>query len=250
MRKIIELSLLSLLLVGCASDEDKMPEVIQVKKITPYHKVSGEDTVESVAKQYNMTRAELIKLNNLEPPYNLYEGQRLIIKPKVSSDENNENQAQDTDTKSLDATETTSEAKQNELDTIITNDYEWPIANCKNRISQHFDGEGGIIIDASVGTPVKSIADGNVVISGIPSGEAAAYGITVVIKHSSKKTMSIYSNLKEANVNVGQKIKKGTIIGKVGKTGSIATKPQLYFEINELANGSRHAVDPEKIIME
>ena len=250
MIKIIELSLLSLLLVGCASDGDKLPEVVQVKKITPYHRVSGEDTVESVAKQYNMTRSELIKLNNLEQPYNLYEGQRLIIKPRISDNDDKPIQIQETDDQSVVSIESTNEAEQNPPLPEITHDYEWPIANCKNRISQHFDGEGGIIIDASVGTPVKSIADGNVVISGIPSGEAAAYGITVVIKHSSKKTMSIYSNLKEANVSVGQKITKGTIIGKVGKTGSIATKPQLYFEINELANGSRHAVDPEKIITE
>ena len=60
--------------------------------------------------------------------------------------------------------------------------------------------------------------------------------------------MSIYSNLKEARVTVGQKVQQGTIIGKVGQTGSIAKKPQLYFEVNDLSGKGRHAVDPEKLL--
>ena len=94
---------------------------------------------------------------------------------------------------------------------------------------------------------MKSIADGTVVIAGVPSGDAAAYGVTVVVKHPSQKTMSIYSNLKEATVAVKQKVKQGTIIGKVGQTGSIATKPQLYFEINEISDKGRQSVDPETL---
>ncbi|MBQ7524035.1 MAG: peptidoglycan DD-metalloendopeptidase family protein, partial [Alphaproteobacteria bacterium] len=133
----------------------------------------------------------------------------------------------------------------------VKSDYIWPVANGKSKISQHFganDVDGGIIIDASAGTPVKSIADGVVVIAGVPSGDAAAYGTTVVVKHTAKKTMSIYANLKEAKVAVRQKVKQGTIIGKVGQSGTIARKPQLYFEINDLAGKGRQAVDPEKLL--
>lgn len=273
--KFFKLPLLALLLGGCAHDGDNLPEVVQIKKVVPYHRVSGNDTVESIAKKYGMKRSELIKLNKLEQPYHLYEGQRLIVTPKVSDIEENQIDPDilvkssgndvpkiNSDDLNSDTSVIIGEPEKTEAATVPedktddltqkpivdTHEYTWPIANGKSKISQHFDGEGGIIIDASVGTPVKSIADGTVVISGIPSGDAAAYGVTVVVKHTSKKTMSIYSNLKEAKVNVGQKVKQGTIIGKVGQTGSIATKPQLYFEINDLAGKGRHAIDPETLL--
>lgn len=272
-KKIFRLSLLALLLGGCAHDGDNLPEVVQIKKITPYHKVTGDDTVESIAKQYGMKRSELIKLNKLEPPYHLYEGQRLIVTPKVDDNEatsidpdvtvktsdmdaplpvKSDDLNSDTST-TIDGTENAvSEGAESDLEpkTVVkTNEYTWPIANGKSKISQHFDGDGGIILDASVGTPVKSIASGTVVIAGVPSGDASAYGVTVVVKHTAKKTMSIYSNLKEAKVTVGQKVQQGTIVGTVGQTGSIAKKPQLYFEVNDLSGKEgRHAVDPEKLL--
>ena len=272
-KKIFRLSLLALLLGGCAHDGDNLPEVVQIKKITPYHKVKGEDTVESIAKQYGMKRSELIKLNKLEPPYHLYEGQRLIVTPKVDDNEvtsiepdvtvktsdmddplpvKSDDLNSDAST-TIDETENAvSEGAERDLEqkpVVKTNEYTWPIANGKSKISQHFDGDGGIILDASVGTPVKSIASGTVVIAGVPSGDASAYGVTVVVKHTAKKTMSIYSNLKEAKVTVGQKVQQGTIVGTVGQTGSIAKKPQLYFEVNDLSGKEgRHAVDPEKLL--
>ena len=269
MKNILRASLLTLFLCGCARDGDNLPEVVQVKKITPYHKVSGDDTVESIAKQYGMKRSELIKLNKLEQPYHLYEGQRLIVTPRVSDvpepavdaditvksnsndvpEQKMESEKLNTGAPVEDNEVLDNEALQNEPKVVeAKSDYIWPVANGKSKISQRFDGEGGIIIDASVGTPVKSIADGTVVIAGVPSGDAAAYGVTVVVKHPSKKTMSIYSNLKEATVAVKQKVKQGTIIGKVGQTGSIATKPQLYFEINEISDKGRQSVDPETLL--
>ena len=271
-RKILRATLLALLLAGCAHDGDNLPEVVQIKQINPYHEVKGDDTVESIAKQYGMKRSDVIKLNKLEPPYHLYEGQKLIITPKVSDSEEANvdpdvrvSMTSMDDTSSIQSDDFNSDAStsiddeehkvpediKNNLEqkpTVDVHEYDWPIANGKSKVSQHFDGDGGIILDASVGTPVKSIAAGTVVIAGVPSGDAAAYGVTVVVKHTAKKTMSIYSNLKEATVSVGQKVQRGTIIGKVGKTGSIAKKPQLYFEVNDLSGKGRHAVDPEKLL--
>ncbi|MBQ7524279.1 MAG: M23 family metallopeptidase [Alphaproteobacteria bacterium] len=269
MNNLLRVSLLTLFLCGCARDGENLPEVVQIKKITPYHKVSGDDTVESIAKTYGMKRSDLIKLNELEQPYHLYEGQRLIVTPKVDdapepavdADIRVKSNFNDVSEPKMES-ETLNSGAPVEENKVLDNEspqdepkvveaksnYTWPIANAKSKISQHFDGEGGIIIDASVGTPVKSIADGIVVIAGVPSGDAAAYGVTVVVKHPTQKTMSIYSNLKEAIVTVKQKVTQGSVIGKVGQTGSIATKPQLYFEINELSPKGRRAVDPETLL--
>lgn len=257
-------------LAGCAHNDDQLPEIVQVKKVTPYHRVSDGDTVGSVSRKYGMKQADLIKLNNLEQPYQLYDGQRLLISPKmdenlpVDSDvsvKDKSREAQETD-KQVTSEVSNSEnvageeipdesVKPEQPQDVQMHEYIWPISNGKNKISQHFDGsEGGVIIEASSGTPVRSIADGVVVIAGIPNGEAAAYGITVVVKHVEKKTMSIYSNLKEASVSVHQKIKQGTKIGSVGQSGTIAEKPQLYFEINDLSGKGRRAIDPEKLLAE
>ncbi len=269
--RILNLSILTLLLAGCAHNGDQLPEVVQIKKVTPYHKVSEGDTVGSIARKYGMKQADLIKLNKLEQPYQLYDGQRLIITPKVDDDitapadpdikvqqmkEESEMTSNPADSEEAQQDKTTIDdvnkeeiADEESVTPATTSEYIWPVSNGKERISQHFDGsDGGLIIDASDGTPVKSIADGVVVIAGVPNGEAAAYGITVVIKHTAKKTMSIYSNLKETSVKVKQVVKQGSIIGKVGQTGTIAKKPQLYFEINDLAGKGRKAIDPEKLI--
>lgn len=291
-RRIVVFCVLSLFLTSCAHKDMELPEIVQVKKVTPYHKVSDGETVGAIAEQYKMTRADLIKLNNLEPPYQLYNGQKLIVNvrpedvessntteqvsvsqptepepipdsaqnlnstileyQRANNAENNQVESKTEDVAESQDDESTiddiASPQESAKQAAVTYEYIWPIENGKSKVTQHFNSsevDGGIIIDASVGTPVKAIADGNVVIAGTPSGEAAAYGTTVVIKHAAKKTMSIYANLKEANVTVGKKVKQGDIIGKVGKTGSIAQKPQLYFELNDLKGGSRKAVDPE-----
>lgn len=260
--RIFKLCLLALFLGGCAHDGDQLPEVVQIKKVSPYHKVTDGDTVGSIARKYGMKQADLIKLNNLEQPYQLYDGQRLVITPKVETtpapsdpdvevkvNDSNDAEIENSEEQVTEENQDGEEVKDSvEKVAAPTPEYTWPISNGKERVTRHFEGDGGIIIEASAGTPVKSIADGKVVIAGVPNGDASAYGITVVVKHSSKKTMSIYANLKEATATVGQTVKQGTIIGKVGQSGTIAKKPQLYFEINDLAGKGRRAIDPEPLL--
>ena len=257
-----------LFLSSCSHTPDdscKLPDVIKIDRVKPYHRVHDGETVGSIAQKYKMSRMDLIKLNNLQPPYQLYEGQRLVV--NVTSEgvgvENinvvaNEQQIETKE----DSQEVGPKQEDQTIDDIKSEDekkiqstkeaeYVWPIVNRHAKVSTKFgaDGiEGGIVIDSSAGTPVRAIADGIVIISGVPSGEASAYGVTVAIKHPNKKKMSIYSYLKETNVEVHQTVRKGDIIGKVGKSGTRADKPQLYFEISDVSGKGRRSVDPEKLI--
>jgi lipoprotein NlpD len=236
------------LLVACSGnrgDNYEPPEVVRVKKKIPYHTVMEGETVGDVATRYSMTRAEVIKLNDLRIPYQLYTGQRLLIRVSADSERPPASGCYARLSESNDGCKIQKDAAD-----VITADaadeYEWPVAGAKNRIVQHFgdDGaDGGIIIDASAGTPVKAISDGVVVISEVPGGEAAVYGLTVVLKHADKK-ISIYSNLQETKVGIKDKVKKGDIIGKVGKSGASAKKAQLYFEMRV----ENKSADPEKIL--
>lgn len=92
----------------------------------------------------------------------------------------------------------------------------------------------GIDIGIPTGTPIYSMADGEVLISTYMNG----YGNVVIIDHG-KGVTSTYAHLSKRLVSAGDKIKKGQMIAKSGNTG-ISTGPHLHFEVR--INGN--PVDP------
>lgn len=82
----------------------------------------------------------------------------------------------------------------------------------------------GVDISAPEGTPVFAAESGVVEFVGTNGG----YGLTVKIRSSSYTHM--YAHLSKACVYPGQFVKKGQLIGRVGKTG-LATGPHLHFEV-------------------
>lgn len=97
-----------------------------------------------------------------------------------------------------------------------------------------------IIIDmrAIVGTPVAAAEDGEITIvyhwNGIRTqGDTNSYGNMVKMKHDSWKGGSVetlYAHLNSTNVKVGQKVRKGDIIGYSGNTGN-SFGAHLHFEV-------------------
>ena len=85
----------------------------------------------------------------------------------------------------------------------------------------------GIDIAAKQGTKIKSSATGIVTMS-----ETDLYytGGTIIMDHG-HGISTIYSHLSKINVNVGDEILQGEVIGKVGSTGR-STGPHLDFRIN------------------
>jgi murein DD-endopeptidase MepM/ murein hydrolase activator NlpD len=92
----------------------------------------------------------------------------------------------------------------------------------------------GIDISAGMGTSIRAASAGTVVSAGWRGG----YGKCVVISHSGGLA-TLYAHQSEILVEVGQTVKRGEVIGKVGSTG-YSTGPHLHFEVR--ANGS--PVDP------
>jgi murein DD-endopeptidase MepM/ murein hydrolase activator NlpD len=92
----------------------------------------------------------------------------------------------------------------------------------------------GIDISAGTGTSIRAASAGTVVSAGWRGG----YGKCVVISHSGGLA-TLYAHQSEILVEVGQTVKRGEVIGKVGSTG-YSTGPHLHFEVR--ANGS--PVDP------
>lgn len=91
-----------------------------------------------------------------------------------------------------------------------------------------------IDICAPVGTPIHSIASGEVVEA---SYSRLGWGNTVVVKHNIKDNQyySRYAHLDKILVKVGQMIEKEAVVGTIGMTGW-TTGPHLHLELR-LSNG-------------
>ncbi|MBN1548183.1 MAG: M23 family metallopeptidase [Syntrophaceae bacterium] len=105
---------------------------------------------------------------------------------------------------------------------------------------KHKEFHSGIDIAAPPGTPVKATADGIVSFSG-PSGPN---GNLVVLEHG-RGFSTFYAHNRKNLVKVGQKVKRGEVIGHVGSTGN-STGPHVHYEIWKYGQ----AVNPAKYFKE
>lgn len=95
----------------------------------------------------------------------------------------------------------------------------------------------GIDIEAPVGCSVNATASGTVT-----EAKKSSYGNTVTIEHADG-FKSVYSQLGEMNVRVGDTVEQGAVIGTVGKSmGENLKEPHLHYELHK--NGT--PVNPEE----
>jgi septal ring factor EnvC (AmiA/AmiB activator) len=92
----------------------------------------------------------------------------------------------------------------------------------------------GIEIQADRGEPVRSVAPARVLFAGWFRG----YGQVVILEHGAGK-ITVSGYLDEVEVEAGEQVSAGQVIGRVGDTGSLRG-PGLYFELRD---GGK-AVDP------
>jgi murein DD-endopeptidase MepM/ murein hydrolase activator NlpD len=86
----------------------------------------------------------------------------------------------------------------------------------------------GIDFTASIGTPVHSTGDGMVI---KVERERGGYGNSILISHGFSYE-TLYAHLSKINVQRGQMIKRGQVIGLVGNTGK-STAPHLHYEVHK-----------------
>jgi murein DD-endopeptidase MepM/ murein hydrolase activator NlpD len=95
-----------------------------------------------------------------------------------------------------------------------------------------FKTHEGLDIVADVGTPVYAAGNGTVEFAGHSGG---GYGNLIVLNHGFGY-QSLYAHLSEIKVSNGQYVKRGTLIGKSGRTG-LVSGPHLHYEV--IYNGVR-----------
>jgi murein DD-endopeptidase MepM/ murein hydrolase activator NlpD len=116
-------------------------------------------------------------------------------------------------------------------------DFIWPVQGEISSIfglRRFFNGEErrphtGLDIAAPEGTPVRAGADGTV----IETGNFFFSGNMVYIDHG-QGLISLYAHLSRIDVEPGQKIRRGDVLGAVGQTGRV-TGAHLHFAL--MTNG-------------
>src|SRR5665213_4589329 len=96
----------------------------------------------------------------------------------------------------------------------------------------------GLDMRGDIGEPAHATADGRVTIAGREGG----YGNMIEINHGNGLATR-YGHLSEIDVKVGQTVRIGDIIGRIGSTGR-STGPHLHYETR--INGE--ADDPQKFL--
>jgi LysM repeat protein len=122
-----------------------------------------------------------------------------------------------------------------------TEEWAWPVTG---RITDTFGtrqgNHKGLDIAAPLGDHIYAVEEGIVK----KSYYKGSYGHVVFIEHPNGYE-TVYAHLSKRNVQEGEKVVKGQLIGHIGSTGN-STGPHLHFEVhNGEWNSSRNnAIDP------
>jgi murein DD-endopeptidase MepM/ murein hydrolase activator NlpD len=109
----------------------------------------------------------------------------------------------------------------------------WPVRGSVNsefgmRQSPWSEGRefhSGMDIRAERGTPIYAPASGTIV----HAGPAQDYGTAIIIDHG-QDIRTLYGHLSKLNVQNGQRVVRGTVIGYTGNTGR-SSGPHLHYEV-------------------
>ena len=247
------------------------PSTGDAKRPTPtpkkiYHVVKKGESLYLIARTYDLSIRQLARVNNIANDRVLTEGQKLLIPgatkqltvvlptptpvPKGAPTPTPTSAAIDPQT----GKERTN--VQLPVKKFGTIELAWPLAE-NFRIARKFKPRGavasyGIDLEASEGTPIYATADGDVFLVGTPSDDlGASFGNYVIIYHGTvdgKGVRTIYAQNKENLVKAGQKVKRGDLIARVGKSGRGTPGVSgtfLHFELRRVET----ALDPLKYLV-
>lgn len=214
-----------------------------------FHKVKKGETVYSISRLYKTDVYSISKLNNLKNINSINEGQALRIygNLKVKNKKGNLKYLNKSNIKEIDTVKKSIKPiKQTKLNTKKSfrqnSKFIWPVkGDLISKYGKSNDGffNDGININSKLNQEVSASNDGVIIYSG---NEIPGYGNLVLIKHS-QNWITAYAHLGKVSIKRGDKVKKGEIIGLVGKTGNVR-KPQLHFEIRK----GKDAVNPLKYL--
>ncbi|MDO8565056.1 MAG: peptidoglycan DD-metalloendopeptidase family protein [bacterium] len=177
------------------------------------HTVKSGDTLQSLANKYKADLDEIISYNNIPTGAKLAVGDTIIIPDGVVSGVSNSSGTVTSQTN------------------VVSGYYIRPING--GRKSQGIHGHNGVDLASSIGTPIMASASGKVIVSRT-GGYNGGYGTYVVVSHPNG-TQTLYAHMSKNNVEVGEVVTQGQVIGSIGMTGK-TTGPHVHFEVRGARN--------------
>ncbi|MFO0718583.1 MAG: M23 family metallopeptidase [Candidatus Paceibacterota bacterium] len=192
------------------------------------HIVKSGDTVESIAKKYKSDVDEIRQFNDIPSDGKLAVGDEVIVPDgEMAPVQTKVNPYSKT------VPPSSYGAPKNPLPMRSVPDgyYSSPLASYRK--TQGIHGYNGVDLAAPLGSTLMAAADGVVIVSK-NTGWNGGYGTYVVIAHDNG-TQTLYAHMSRTIVYVGQRVKKGQMIGNLGSTGK-STGPHVHFEIRGAVN--------------
>lgn len=209
-------------LAACATSFDKRGR---------YHRVRSGESIWTIARAYRVDVQDLAEFNNVFDPNDVQPGRHLYIPEKeekpafkqlpLDEDDGEKVERRRHGRKKRDDDSYTKQIK------TFHGQFIWPV---KGKVNSPFGVRNGrrhdgIDISAKQKTPIKAAADGRVVFGGRMRG----YGNLILIRHKDN-FFTAYAHNDKNRIKKGQTVKKGQVIGTVGRTGR-TTGSHLHFEI-------------------
>ncbi len=292
-RRAVILMAVLLGLGACAAPSGRTPwqqKPAKPLRVPAQHLVMPGDTVYGIARRYRIDPATIIRLNRLEPPYRIYVGQVLRLRPAppqpaarwhrirrgetlshlavryriplgellaanpgidprrlrvgqrvripARDDRLGSAAARPAPEPDPAALARARRAAATPAPPLSREGFLWPVEGpILARFGRRRNGleNDGINIAAPEGTPVRAAESGVVVYAGeaIP-----AFGRMVILRHAGG-WLTAYAHNRTLLVTVGDVVRRGQIIAKVGQTGEV-DRPQLHFQLRR----GRRPVDP------
>lgn len=186
------------------------------------HVVKSGDTIKSIAKKYDGNAEEILSFNQLT------EGVKLSVGDTVIVPGGNMHQAAPKKAARSTASSGSTASGSNSGGGGY---YVHPLPGAVR--TQGIHGYNAVDLAASIGTPIRAAAAGEVIVSK-SSGWNGGYGNYVVIKHANG-TQTLYAHTSSNTVGVGAYVGSGETIAYVGNTGK-STGAHLHFEVRGSSN--------------
>src|SRR5437879_2960264 len=192
--------------------------------------VGTSDTLDILAKRYNVSSAAILQANGYKGPRVLSPGQQLIIPRQTAVAAAAPVAAATTNVTEEKPVVEQASIKPSEATGALPT-FRWPVrGKVITTYGAKTNGKSndGINLAVPEGTPVKAAEDGVVAYSG---NELKGYGNLVLVRHSNGY-VTAYAHASDLMVKRGDTIKRGQIIAKSGQSGEVGS-PQLHFEIRK-----------------
>lgn len=214
-----------LVLAGCSSLGSAPPG---------YYRIRGGDTLSGIARRYKVSYKTLARWNKLGPPYRIYAGSLLRVKPPRGKGSSTKRSSRRTAKRSRAkrratagaSTKATRRAPGKRARVASGLRWRWPLSG---KVVQRFRSGNrmlqGIRIAGRPGQKVVAAENGTVVYS---NSGLKGYGNLIIIKHA-KGYFSAYGFNRRLLVSEGARVKRGQGIAEVGQASDGAYR--LHFEV-------------------